>query len=201
MLCADDVCGKPVVPGSKWCEDHMPESEARERLAGFVEKLKEKEASFDQILEAEKSGEEQIALARLKQDFEKTAPKEAEEKRLKAGAKFEQATIQGELKEMAFADYVQGPDCPRVQIFLEARYLNWGLDGQCYLLLNGVDWPVKPDTVNEVPEPFAQDYKSKMGAWAYLQKVERALSAETPREMKSDAEYERLLTKASKGDL
>ena len=208
MKCTNDICPQEAVAGSEFCVDHMPESEARDRLAQTLDEMKAREASYMDRLDKERDTEEQIVLARAKQDYEKTAGEEYAEIEGKVVAKAEQARIQGEIRELAFRDRVRHPDNPREDIFLERKYLNRSLrTGEYCLSMNGVDWPVKPDAMNNIPHQFAYDYRSKMNAIAYLERVKAALSVGSydippgQGDFKTQGEYEFLLQKARHGKL
>lgn len=210
--CANDTCPTDAVEGSTWCMDHMPLSEHEERLARMLEQMEAHKASLMDRLDLKRDTEEQMHLARHKQDYEKVAPDEWEKIQGKLAARAEQAEIQGELKEMAFADYVKDPSCPHVEIFLEEKYVNIILDNRSgraiyCLSMNGVHWPVKPNALNKIPYPFAADYRSKIAMWAHLKKMEDALSVgnyDRPpdrSDFKSQPEYEALLQRARRGEL
>jgi len=185
----------------------MPETETRERLAKMLEEMKARNASYMTRIDAERDAEEQIVLSRAKQDYEKTAEEEYAEIQGKLRAREEQARIQGELREMAFADQVRHPNNPKEDVFLEKKYLNKGYDGRYFLSMNGYNLPVEPDTINSIPWQFAEDYKSKMKSWAYLKKIEEALSVGSydrppgKEDFKTHGEFEFLLQKARHGKL
>lgn len=205
MKCKNETCPKWAVSDSEWCEDHMPESEARERLAQVLEEMEAREATYMDKLDVQRDAEEQIHLARGKQDYEETAPEEWAQMQKKVEAKAEQAKLQGELKEMAFADLVKDPRCPQEEIFLEEEFLNIGADGRWYVSLNGVNWPVKSNALNRIPHPFAADYRSKVKLRTYKQKMIRTLSVgdyDNPkdwREWKTKQEYDAALQRARFG--
>lgn len=206
--CTNDICPQEAVAGSEFCVDHMPESEARERLAQTLEEMKAREASYMERIDKERDTEEQIVLARAKQDYEKTAAEEYAEVQGKLTAREEQARIQGELREYAFADQIKHPDNPCEDIFLEKKYLNRSLrTGEYCLSMNGVDFFVKPDAMNNIPWQFAYDYRSKLKSIAYLDKIKAALSVGSydkppdTGDFKTQGEFEFLLQKARHGNL
>lgn len=174
MKCEKDVCSKEAITGSQFCLDHMGKTEAKERLAQLLEKLEDHEKTYLAILQEKRIGEENIALAQARQDYEATAPQEFESIEQKIEFRQRQAEIQGEIKSVSFAAFLK--TCQTEEMFMEMRYLNLGKDGRHFIVLNDVYWPIVPDRINKVPHPIAELYRNKVKMFSQAERMRQTLS-------------------------